>query len=115
MLLKPKGGATFEEGSNVVFEAEVEDPDGEVLSVQWIEDGEVIGTGMAFTTSGLDPGKHTVTARVVDPNGAASEANVTFTVEEAGGLPGACGPAAVVAVLLGGVMAAAWHTSKKRR
>ena len=114
VLRRPKEGATFEEGANVVFEAEAEDPDGEALSVQWIEDGKVIGTGLAFATSGLDPGKHIITARVVDPNGSATEANVSFTVEAASGLPGASGPAAVVAVLLGGVMAAVWHRSKGR-
>lgn len=114
-LRKPRDGATFEEGTNVVFEADADDPDGEAVSVQWVEDGKVIGTGMAFATSGLEPGKHTVTARVIDPHGSASEANVTFTVDEAGGLPGTCGPAAVVAVLLGGVMAAVWHRSNKQR
>jgi hypothetical protein len=112
VLRKPKEGTTFDEGTNVVFEAEAEDPDGEALSVQWIEDGKVIGTGLAFATSGLGPGKHIITARAVDPHGSATEANVSFKVEEASGLPGACGPAAVVAVLLGGVMAAVWHRSK---
>jgi hypothetical protein len=113
VLRRPRAGEDFEEGTNVVFEAEATDPDGETLSVQWLEDGKVLGTGSSFATSKLETGKHTVTARVVDPSGAATEANVTFTVEEAGGLPGACGPAAVVAVLLGGVMAAVWHRSRK--
>ena len=113
VLKKPRAGQTFDEGANVVFEAEADDPDGETLSVQWIDDGKVIGTGSSFAASNLGPGKHTITARAVDPNGASAEATVNFTVEEAGGLPGACGPAAVVAVLLGGVMAAVWHRSKK--
>jgi len=113
VLKMPKAGQTFDEGANVVFEAETEDPDGETLSVQWIDDGNVIGTGSSFATSNLEPGRHTITARVVDPNGASAEANVTFTVEEASGLPGASSPAAVVAVLLGGVMAAVWHRSNK--
>ena len=113
VLKRPKAGDTFEEGANVVFEADAEDPDGETLSVQWIDDGKILGTGLSFAASNLKAGKHTITARAVDPNGATVEANVTFTVEEASGLPGACGPAAVVAVLLGGVMAAVRHRSKK--
>jgi hypothetical protein len=114
VLRRPREGTTFEEGTNVVFEAEAEDPDGEAISVQWIENGKVLGTGLAFTTSGLDPGKHIVTARVVDPRGSTTEANVSFTVEEAKGLPGASGPVAVVAVLLGSVMAAVGHRSRRR-
>jgi hypothetical protein len=112
-LIKPRDGQTFEEGTNVVFEAEADDPDGETYSVQWIENEEVLGTGKAFATSGLKSGKHTITVRVVDPNGSATEANITITVEEASGLPGARGPITVLAVLLGGVMAAVRHRCGK--
>jgi hypothetical protein len=110
---QPKADATYDEGTNVVFEAEVDDPDGEALSVQWLIGDEVIGTGYAFTTSSLKAGEHTVTVRAVDPHGAAVQANVTFKVEEPGGLPGTCGPFAVIAVMVGAMMAAAWHRSRK--
>lgn len=113
-LKRPKEGETFEEGTNVVFEADARDNDNETITVQWIEGGEVIGAGSSFATSALEPGRHTITARVVDPHGSFAEANATFTVEEASGLPGACGPVAVAAVLLGGLMAAAWHGSKRQ-
>ena len=113
-LRRPKDGATFDEGENVVFEVEANDPDGESLSVSWLEDGQTLGSGSSFATSALEPGRHTITARVVDPHGSFTEANVTFKVEEASGLPGACGPAAVAAVLLGGLMVAAWQGSKRR-
>jgi hypothetical protein len=112
-LKRPKDGDSFTEGSNVVFEAEAIDPDGEALSVQWIEKGTVLGTGQAFATSGLKTGKHTITVRAVDPHGSATETNITITVEEAGGLPGAWGPAAVVAVLVVGVMAVLRHGTRK--
>ncbi|MCK5253031.1 MAG: hypothetical protein KAQ96_08770, partial [Thermoplasmata archaeon] len=104
----------FDEGENVVFEVEANDPDGESLSVSWLEDGQTLGSGSSFATSALEPGRHTITARVVDPHGSFTEANVTFKVEEASGLPGAYGPAAVAAVLLGGLMVAAWQGSKRR-
>jgi hypothetical protein len=112
-LKKPRDGDSFPEGTNVVFEADAADPDGEALSVQWIEKDEVLGTGLAFATSSLKAGKHVITVRAVDPHGSATETNITIRVEEDSGIPGACGPAAVVAVLLGGVMAAVWHTPRK--
>ncbi|UCC92973.1 MAG: hypothetical protein JSW25_09990 [Thermoplasmata archaeon] len=112
-LMRPRDGDTFEEGTNVVFEAEAEDPDGEALSVQWVEDGEVLGTGKAFATSGLKAGKHTITLRAVDPHGFATEANFTITIEEASGLPAVGAPVVLAALLLGCVMAAVWHRSRK--
>jgi hypothetical protein len=113
VLKRPKEGDTFTEGTNVAFEAVPEDPDGDTLSVQWIEKGEVIGTGSSFTTSGLKAGKHTITARVVDPHGISAEANVTFTIEEEGGLPGLSGPLVLTTLLVGVALAAVWHRSRK--
>ncbi len=109
---RPKDGETFEEGSNIVFEALATDPDEEALSVQWIDDGKVIGTGFAFTTSGLSPGKHQITVRAIDPHGAASEANLTVNVEEAGGLPG---PSAGLAIVTIAVTAMAVAVRGRRR
>ena len=109
---RPKDGETFEEGSNIVFEALATDPDEEALSVQWTEDGKVIGTGFAFTTSGLSPGKHQITVRAIDPHGAASEANLTVEVEEAGGLPG---PSAGLAIVTIAVSAMAVAVRGRRR
>lgn len=107
-LRRPRAGATFTEGENVVFEALAGDPDGDALSVQWISKGEVVGTGMTFATSDLKAGKHTFIARAVDPQGFATEANVTFKVEEPSGAPGAVAPAAVLALASGAVLVAAW-------
>ena len=81
---------------DIVFEVLATDPDEEALSVQWIEKGKVIGTGLVFTTSGLAPGKHQITVRAIDPHGAAAEANLTVEVEEAGGLPGPSASLAIV-------------------
>jgi hypothetical protein len=108
-LTRPKAGSSHDEGSNIVFEVLATDPDEEVLSVQWIEDDEVIGTGLAFTTSRLKPGKHTVTVRAIDPHGAATEANITFTVDEAGGLPGPSAVFAIAVISVSAVVAASWR------
>jgi hypothetical protein len=108
-LNRPKDGSSHEEGSNIVFEVLATDPDEEVLSVQWIEKDEVIGTGLAFTTSKLKPGKHTVTVRAIDPHGAATEANITFTVDEAGGLPGPSAVFAVAVISISAVVTASWR------
>lgn len=107
-LRRPRAGSTFTEGDNVVFEALAEDPDGDALSVQWISKGEVVGTGMSFATSDLKAGKHTFIARAVDPQGFATEANVTFEVEEPSGVPGAIAPAAALALASGALLVAAW-------
>jgi hypothetical protein len=108
-LKRPKAGSSHEEGSNIVFEVLATDPDEEALSVQWIEDDEVIGTGLAFTTSKLKTGKHTVTVRAIDPHGAATEANITFTVDEAGGLPGPSAVFAIAVISVSAVMVASWR------
>jgi hypothetical protein len=104
----PEEGDTYDLGTNVVFEAEVDDPDGETLTVEWLIDGEVVGTGYAFTTSDLDAGKHTVMVQATDPHGAIANGTVTFTVEEEGGLPGVSSTFTLVAMVLGGIVAAVW-------
>ncbi len=110
---RPEAGSSHEEGSNIVFEVLATDPDEEVLSVQWIKDDEVIGTGLAFTTSNLKPGRHTVTVRAVDPHGAATEANITFTIDEAGGLPGPSAVFAIAVVSVSAVVAASWRRRRQ--
>ncbi len=112
-LTRPKAGSSHEEGSNIVFEVLAIDPDEELLSVQWIEDDEVIGTGLAFTTSKLKPGKHTVTVRAIDPHGAATAANITFTVDEAGGLPGPSAVFAIAVISVSAVVAASWRRRRQ--
>jgi hypothetical protein len=106
---RPGDGDNFEEGTNIVFEAEVGDPDNEALSVQWIVDDVEVGTGTVFTTSDLKVGKHALVVRVTDPGGAATQAELSFEVDETGGIPGEFGPLAVIAVVTSALVSAAWH------
>ena len=72
--------ATAGEGWSVTFAGQAHDPDGEVLSYEWSSslDGE-FGDDENFTTSELSPGNHTISLRVMDDDGAWSEA-VTVTL-----------------------------------
>ncbi len=102
-VLKPKDGADYEEGDNVVFEADAGDPDGESVTVDWFVDGEQVGTGTVFTTSKLKPGKYTARVVVTDPDQASVNATVEFEVKEASGVSGptlAAGAVALAAVAL---------------
>jgi hypothetical protein len=112
---RPRDGASFEKGTNIVFEAETDDPDGETLAVQWIWKDEVIGTGDVFTTSSLKTGKYTLTVRVTDPHGETSEDTVRFEVEETSGVPGISGPLVMVALVTSGVVIGVVRRIRPRR
>ncbi len=105
-IVRPEDGSAFEEGRNVVMEASATDPDGESPRVVWTVDGEVVGEGMVFTTSKLKAGKHRLEVTVTDPHNATATAEVTFVVEEGGGIPGPTAALMVVGVAVAAVLAA---------
>jgi hypothetical protein len=113
VVKRPSDGDGFEEGTNVVFEAEVGDPDDEPLSVQWFVDDEEVGTGTVFTISSLDVGRHVLKVRVTDTSGSYTEADLEFEIEEESGIPGECGPLSVLSLGISALAATAWHRRRR--
>jgi outer membrane protein OmpA-like peptidoglycan-associated protein len=63
------------------------DPDGDNLNYQWrTSGGQLSGSGasVGLDTTGLAPGRYTVTGRVDDGKGGAGDGSASFTVESAG-------------------------------
>ena len=60
------------------------DPDGVIVSYQWLENGQQIATG-STTTLSLPTGAHTITLRVTDDQGASSEDQLTLQIIKSGG------------------------------
>jgi hypothetical protein len=60
------------------------DPDGTLVSYQWLEDGTPIATGQTVSVN-LPMGSHTITLRVTDDDQASSEDQVTVEVGKRGG------------------------------
>ena len=60
------------------------DPDGTLVSYQWLQDGVQIATGMTASVS-LEIGAHTITLRVTDDDQASSEDQTTVEVARRGG------------------------------
>jgi hypothetical protein len=60
------------------------DPDGVIVSYQWLENGQQIATG-STTTLSLPTGAHTITLRVTDDQGASSEDQLTVQIIKSGG------------------------------
>jgi probable HAF family extracellular repeat protein len=55
------------------------DPDGDVLTYEWRENGAILATGMKPSVA-LSMGAHVITLAVTDPHGASAQASVTVTV-----------------------------------
>ena len=83
-------GLTVAPGATIHFSATGDDADDGDLSanIVWTSnhDGE-IGTGAAFSTSGLSVGVHTITATITDSVGQITEQEITVTVTDGSGLP----------------------------
>jgi hypothetical protein len=60
------------------------DPDGALVSYQWIQDGAAIASGRTVSVS-LGLGAHTITLRVTDDDGASADDQVTVNVARRGG------------------------------
>jgi outer membrane protein OmpA-like peptidoglycan-associated protein len=71
-------------GEPVQITATASDPDNDPLTFSWsASGGRVIGSGssVSFPTSGLAPGRYTVTGRVDDGRGGAADCAVNFDVQ----------------------------------
>ena len=69
-------------GETIAFEAEAEDPDGEIVEYLWQVDGEVVGDQPSLEYAFPGPGEYTVSLTGTHDNGATDSAEVTVTVEE---------------------------------
>ena len=96
-------------GESVTLAAAAAD-DGEVVSYEWVVDGEVVATGASLDTSFEESGEHEVTLVVTDGDGVRTSTSRAVTVAESASSPSGSGgsvPAPVAggggAVLGGGV------------
>ncbi|MDF2177298.1 disaggregatase related repeat-containing protein [Aliiglaciecola sp. CAU 1673] len=63
-------------GAEVVFEAEITDPDGDDLQINWFLDDRLVATGtsyFSYTPGLMDIGEHSVSLEVTDPEGLFAE------------------------------------------
>ncbi|MDZ7802242.1 MAG: PKD domain-containing protein [Trueperaceae bacterium] len=82
-IVDPSDGETFPEATDIAFEADASDAEGDP-SVSWrVEGRDPSGSGATFTVNDLCPGDHTVTATATDAQGATASAQVTVTITNA--------------------------------
>ncbi|MFP4306556.1 MAG: hypothetical protein ACLFQQ_04990 [Desulfococcaceae bacterium] len=86
-IRNPLNGTAVPEGAFLSFEGEAEDLEDGVLpgqALNWISDRDgPLGSGNVLTTVALRPGRHVVTLRAEDVEGAAGEATVEILVGNA--------------------------------
>jgi len=81
--VSPEDGAKYKEGKVVTMVATVEDEDGDDLTVTWVSDGIVLGTGETLDYKKLKPGSRTIRVTVSDGETAVEdEFTVVITKEE---------------------------------
>ncbi len=72
-------------GERVRINAQASDPDGDTLTYSWrTNGGQIIGSGSSvqLDTSGLGPGRYSVSSRVEDGRGGAADCSVDVSVEQ---------------------------------
>jgi len=83
-LTDPAPNATFQTTDNINFAATASDPDGSVTKVEFLSDGNVIGTATSAPYSAqasLPAGTHSITARATDNGGLSTTTSpITITV-----------------------------------
>ena len=84
-ITEPQDGATFDEGSTIVFTCEATDrKDGELSgeSVVWYADSEdtILGTGTEIETDAISPGEHTIMVRATNSAGRVGSDEITITI-----------------------------------
>jgi len=82
-IASPADGATFQTGATISFVGSADDAEDGVLTadLQWTSSiDEAIGEGGAPPPAALSDGVHTITASVIDLDGAPGSASITITV-----------------------------------
>lgn len=79
-IVDPSDGDGFPEATDIAFEANASDAEGDP-SVTWrVEGRDPSGSGASFSVDDLCPGDHTVIATATDRQGATASAQVTVTI-----------------------------------
>jgi hypothetical protein len=81
LSVSPENGSVYRFGETVSFSVEVQDEEGDELTVTWIDGDNIIGTGSTLEYGDLEPGRHTITVSVTDGEGAVEEV-LMVTIEE---------------------------------
>lgn len=92
-IAQPSAGAVFLEGDDIVFEASVEPPDGEDLTLTWMSDADgALGNEDSFARSDLGVGEHRVTLEIAGSGGSAATLEVDIHVAAPFALEGTLEP-----------------------
>ena len=62
----PANGTSYNYGTDITFEGNATDEDGDALTFSWFDNGAALGTGQSFATKKLKAGKHTISLTVSD-------------------------------------------------
>jgi predicted CXXCH cytochrome family protein len=84
----PVTNSTFVQGTNITFSGTASDlQDGDIsTNIQWSSSiNGNLGTGASVSTSGLNIGIHTITARVTDSGGLIGRATIRISISDAAG------------------------------
>lgn len=79
-VTSPADGAELPEASQIVFQAEADDAEGDPTLSWSVAGRDLSGSGASFPVDDLCPGDHTVTVTARDGQGATAAAQVTVTV-----------------------------------
>ena len=82
-LSQASNGQTITEGETFItlFANNSTDADGEIVKVEWIENGVVFANAMSFDKSDFAVGEHLITLAVTDDDGATSFDPILITCE----------------------------------
>jgi len=81
-ITSPANGASFDCGTTVTFTATVTDPEGEILTPSWTDNGAPLGTGttVSKTYACSEAGPHTIVASATDSKGASDTDTISITI-----------------------------------
>ena len=83
LSLSPENGTEYKEGETVTFSIQVQDVDGDDVTVTWMSDGVTLGTGKTLDHKKLKPGTRTIKVTVSDgETSVEDEFTVVITKEE---------------------------------
>ncbi len=107
LITSPEDNSTFKKGQWVELAASGTDPDDEDagdLDYEWYDGETFLRAGRTLSIKTLEPGEHLITVVVRDPEGGESEATITVIVKKSDEGPGAGALAALLALVIAGVV-----------
>jgi hypothetical protein len=113
----PQTGVSFDKGKKITFSVTASDPDGDTVTVNWTENGKLLGTGTQFMAT-LAPGNHNIICTVSDGKLEASQP-IALEVKEASsggnGLGGSMMPMLIGVIAIVAVLAIVGVVMMKRK